>query len=88
MKTARFLLACVAASLVAACSPDGITAPATPARPHFDEDPSVGADEGSYTTDTSGTGTADCFLIVVVNPDGSVTWQCQVIANGQMGTGN
>jgi hypothetical protein len=87
MKTARFLLACVAASLLAACSSDSITAPATPARPHFDE--SVGpGDDGGVTGDTHGTGTGNCILIIVVNPDGSVSTQCQVIANGQFGTGN
>ena len=88
MKTARFLLACVAASLLAACSPDAITAPATPARPNFDADPSIGADDGSYTTETSGAGTANCIRIVVVNPDGSISLQCQVTANGQLGTGS
>ncbi|HEY0038503.1 MAG TPA: hypothetical protein VGB66_17525 [Longimicrobium sp.] len=91
MKTARFLLACVAVSLLAACSPDGITAPATPAapaRPNFDEDVGPGSDEGGSTTDTSGTGTSNCILIVVVNPDGSTSRQCQVNANGQLGTGS
>jgi hypothetical protein len=87
MKTARFLLACVAASLLAACSPDGITAPAAPARPHFDEEPSIGADDGGITSETSGTGTANCIRVVVVNPDGSISTVCQVTANGQMGTG-
>ena len=89
MKTARFLLACVAASLLAACSPDGITAPAAPARPQYDEDvgPSVGDDGG--VTEKLGTGTANCILIVVVNPDGSITTMCQEVnASGQFGTGN
>jgi hypothetical protein len=38
MKTARFLLACVAVSVLAACGSQTITAPAAaPARPHADE---------------------------------------------------
>jgi hypothetical protein len=91
MKTARFLLACVAASLLAACNSDSITAPAvpaTPAHPHFDADAAPGSDDGGYNTDTSGTGTGNCIRIIVVNPDGSVTTQCQVTANGQLGSGN
>jgi len=90
MKTARFLLACVAVSLLAACSPDSITAPATPARPHFDADAAPGSDDGGYNTNSSGTGTGtgNCIPIMVVNSDGSVTTQCQVTANGQMGSGN
>jgi hypothetical protein len=88
MKTARFLLACVAVSLLAACSPDSITAPAAPARPNFDQDVGPGSDEGGYTTDMSGAGTANCIRIVVVNPDGSISLQCQVTANGQMGSGS
>jgi hypothetical protein len=90
MKTARFLLACVAVSLLAACSPDSITAPATPAapaRPNFDADVGPGSDE-SGSTDTSGPGTSNCILVVVVNPDGSTSTQCQVTANGQFGSGN
>jgi hypothetical protein len=87
MKTARFLLACVAASLLAACSADGITAPAAPARPHFDEDTGIGTGDGSSTSDASSTGTANCIRVIVVNPDGSISMVCQVTANGQMGTG-
>ena len=91
MKTARFLLACVAASLLAACSADGITAPATPAtpsRPAFDEDVNPGDEDGTSTTDTGLSGPTNCVLIVVVNVDGSVKALCQVTANGQFGTGN
>ena len=91
MKTARFLLACVAASLLAACSADSITAPAspaTPARPQYDEDVGPGSDDGGYITEKSSTGTANCILIIVVNPDGSISTVCQVNANGQMGSGN
>jgi hypothetical protein len=78
-------------SLLAACSPDSITAPATPAtpvRPNFDEDVGPGSDEGGSTINTSGSGTSNCILVVVVNPDGSTSMQCQVIANGQFGSGN
>lgn len=90
MKTARFLLACVAASLLAACGADGITAPATPAsagRPHFDE--SVGpSDGGSDNIDVGGgTGPTNCIPVIVVNADGSISSQCMVTANGQLGTG-
>jgi hypothetical protein len=91
MKTARFLLACVAVSLLAACSPDGITAPAstaTPARPQYDEDVAPGVDDGSSTTEKSATGTANCILVIVVNPDGSTSTVCHVVANGQLGTGS
>ena len=88
MKTARFLLACVAASLLAACSADSITAPATPARPQYDADVGPGSDDGGYTTEKSSTGTANCILVIVVNPDGSISTVCQVTANGQMGSGN
>ena len=87
MKTARFLLACVAASLLAACSPDGITAPAAPARPQYDEDVAPSVDDGVSATDV-GIGTANCILVIVVNPDGSISVQCAVTANGQMGTGS
>jgi hypothetical protein len=90
MKTARFLLACVAASLLAACGTDTITAPitpATPARPHFDE--SVGpGDDGGDSLNTYGTGPTDCIPVLVVNADGSVTSKCQVSATSQMGTGS
>jgi len=91
MKTARFLLACVAASLLAACGADSITAPAspaTPARPQYDEDVGPGSDDGGYTTEMYGTGTANCILVIIINPDGSISAVCQVNANGQMGTGS
>ena len=91
MKTARFLLACVAASLLAACSADGITAPATPAtpsRPAFDEDVGPGDDGGTSTSDTGLGGPTNCVLIVVVNVDGSISAKCHVNANGQLGSGN
>ena len=90
MKTARFLLACVAASLLAACGTDSITAPvapATPARPNFDE--SVGpGEEGGDSVDAYGSGSTDCVLVVVVGLDGSITLQCQVNASSQFGSGS
>ncbi|HEV7586709.1 MAG TPA: hypothetical protein VGO40_01170 [Longimicrobium sp.] len=89
MKTARFLLACVAASLLAACSADGITAPATPSRPAFDGIVAPAGDEGGIYIDTGLGGTANCILVVVVNPDGSTTTVCQATAaSGQLGTGS
>ena len=87
MKTARFLLACVAASLLAACGSDTITAPATPttpARPHFDED--VGPGGGDAIT-TYGSDPTNCMLVYVVKADGSLAMQCQVTATSQMGSG-
>src|SRR4051812_16135331 len=74
MKTARFLLACALVSLLAACGGKGITAPdsAAPGRPHFDEDPSLG---GGQSTQDTGSGSGNCIIIIVVNPDGSITQQ-------------
>ena len=86
MKTARFLLACVAASLLAACSADTITAPAAPARPSFDEDAGAGTDEGGSSIDGTGGGTGDCTPFTVVNSDGSTSTFCQTY-NGQFGSG-
>ena len=84
MKTARFLLACVAASLLAACSADSITAPATPARPSFDE--SVGPSNGGEGIDGTGSASGNCTI--VVHPDGSITTQCLTYSStGQFGSG-
>ena len=90
MKTARFLLACVAASFLAACGADGITAPATPAssaRPHFDESvgPAVGGDDSIDVG--GGTGPTNCIPVIVVNADGSISSQCLVNNTSQMGSG-
>lgn len=75
MKTARFLLACAAASVLAACGSDTITAPAAaPARAHAD---------GS----TSGTSSTGCVTTLVMNPDGTYSVQCVYDSNGQLGTG-
>jgi len=85
MKTARFLLACALVSFLAACGGQGITAPdtATPARPHFDEDP---GDGGQTVTDT-GTGPTNCVPVIVFNADGTTSTVCQTNNNGQLGTG-
>ena len=87
MKTARFLLACALVSVLAACGGQGITAPdpAAPGRPSFDEAPSVG---GGESTQDTGNGSTNCIMVVVVNTDGSISTQCQVNANGQIGSGN
>ena len=86
MKTARFLLACVAASLLAACSADSITAPATPTRPSFDE--GVGSGNGGEGIDGTGGGPGNCIPVVVVNPDGSISTQCLTYSSGgQFGSG-
>lgn len=88
MKTARFLLACALVSFLAACGGQGITAPdtATPARPHFDEDPSVG--DGGQGIDDTGGGPNNCVQVIVVNPDGTTSTTCQTNnAGGMLGTG-
>ena len=87
MKTARFLLACALVSALAACGSQGITAPdaVAPARPHFDEDPIVGG-EPTHTQDTGGQ--SNCVLVVIVNPDGSLSTVCQTSStNRQLGSG-
>jgi len=86
MKTARFLLACVAASLLAACSADSITAPATPARPSFDE--SVDPSDTGEGIDGTGGSPGSCVPVMVVNPDGSISTQCLTYSSGQLGTGS
>ena len=88
MKTARFLLASALVSLLAACGSQGITAPDTagPGRPHFDTAPANGTPPDDTTYDT-GSGSTNCIIVLVVNPDGSITQTCQVNANGQLGSG-
>ena len=79
MKTARFLLACAVASVLAACGSETITAPVVPpARPHS----AIAPD-----SETSGSVTGGCTLVIVVNPDGSTSEQCVYDSNGQIGTG-
>lgn len=89
MKTARFLLACALVSLLAACGSQGITAPdaAGPGRPHFDTAPATGTPPDDGTTYDTGNGSANCVIVIVVNPDGTITQTCQVNANGQLGSG-
>jgi hypothetical protein len=81
MKTARFLLACAAVSLLVACGRETITAPvAAPQRPHADIAPSDSAD-------ISEAATSNCIPVTIVNPDGTTTETCSSNANGQIGTG-
>ena len=73
MKTARFLLACAVASVLAACGSDPITAPATDrAAPRF-----PAADETA------------CVKTTILKADGSTVEVCLDSATGsQIGTGN
>jgi hypothetical protein len=87
MKTARFLLACAVASVLAACGTDTITAPAAPSRaqPRFDGSQiGTGSSTGSPTTPDG-----SCVLVTVTNPDGTTSQVCAT--NGvtsQIGTGS
>ena len=80
MKTARFLLACAAASVLAACGSDTITSPATttPARPHADIAP---GDSGESQSSTG------CIKIIVINADGTTSEQCLYEGSGMIGSG-
>lgn len=74
MKTARFLLACAVASVLAACGTDPITAPATDrAAPR-----SPAADETA------------CVKTTVTKADGSTVEVCadSVAGGSQIGSGN
>jgi hypothetical protein len=72
MKAARFLLACAAVSLLAACS-------ANPVAPSRDDQPTDGVAPPS-TRSNSGSTTATCSGTVqfVTKPDGTVTTECVV----------
>jgi hypothetical protein len=75
MRSARLLLACAAVSVLAACGTDPITAPIAPQGPHFD----TGTTAPSNTSQTSGLpGSSQCSgtLMMVTQPDGSVTMEC------------
>ena len=86
MKTARFLLACAAASLLAACGRDTITAPVGAARsPSPSHD--IAPDTGGGSTASGNVG-ATCIIVVVVNPDGSTSLKCEVDGNSQIGSGS
>jgi len=74
MKTARFLLACAVASVLAACGTQSITSPdaRTPKTPKADE------------TITS----VPCVMKTIVLSDGSTVEVCVSEGSSQMGTGN
>jgi len=72
MKTARFILACAAASVLAACGTDPITAPATDARRAAPNAPA---------------GDAVCVKTVVVHPDGTTSEVCVYNSGSQIGSG-
>lgn len=74
MRQARMFLACLAASVLAACSTDPITAPdALPPE----------APQRTVSDNCSGT------LVTVVKSDGTVTTECVVDTRGPlMGSGN
>lgn len=74
MKTARFLLACAVASVLAACGTDPITAPAADAHRVAPRAPAADA--------------TACVKTTVVNPDGTTTEVCVEDRSSQMGTGN
>jgi hypothetical protein len=72
MRQARMFLACLAASVLAACSTDPITAPDAlpPEAPH------------------QNTVSCDGSLVTVVRSDGTVVLECVVDTRGQFGSGN
>jgi hypothetical protein len=76
MKTARFLLACAVASVLAACGTDPITAPAADA--HRAAPRSPAADQTSTT----------CVKTTVVSSNGSTVEVCVEDRSSQMGSGS
>jgi hypothetical protein len=88
MKTARFLLACAVASVLAACGTDTITAPAAPSRaahPRFDSGSQIGT--GSSTSNPTAPD-GSCVPVTVVNPDGTTSQICGSGVTSQIGTGS
>ncbi|HYH82852.1 MAG TPA: hypothetical protein VEX86_23870 [Longimicrobium sp.] len=77
MKTARFLLACAVASVLAACGTDTITAPATD---------SPRAAPRSPAADESVSGV--CVKVTIFNSDGSTAEVCVENNNSQIGSGS
>lgn len=78
MKTARFVLALAAASVLAACGSDAITSPSSAAPRHPRADVTPGDTTGS------GQSVGSCgSLITVLNADGTTTTTCQ----SQLGSG-
>lgn len=89
MKTARFLLACAAASVLAACGNDAITAPASPAaplHPRLDSGSQMGS--GNIVDPNLPNATSVC--VTILNQDGTVSTHCEssVTSGSQMGSGN
>lgn len=74
MKTARFLLACAVASVLAACGTDTITAPDAARAPQ-----TPAADE---TTSTP------CVIQTVVLADGTTVEVCVLDGSSQIGSGS
>jgi hypothetical protein len=82
MKTARFLLACAVASVLAACGSDPITAPARPAAPLRDGAP-INPSSGGQVSESG-----VCVKITVLNSDGTAVEVCVGDNNSQIGSGN
>jgi hypothetical protein len=74
MKTARFLLACAVASVLAACGTDPITAPAADAHRAAPQSPSADA--------------TSCVKKTIVNADGITVEVCVEDRSSQMGSGS
>jgi hypothetical protein len=91
MKTARFLLACLALSPLTACGGDGITTPAggtAPRAPAFDRSAAPSTAEGpSVAGDLDLGGSTGCVAEVVIGPTGNIIVRCVVNAGAQLGTG-
>ena len=82
MKTARFVLALAAASVLAACGTDTITSPSSAAPRHPRADVTPGD-----TTGTGQSGSGTC--VTTLNADGSTTSTCASSENSiQIGTGH
>jgi len=74
MKTARFLLACAVASVLAACGTESITAP--------------GADSHRAAPRSPSADATTCVKKTVVNSDGTTSEVCVEDRNSQMGSGS
>lgn len=74
MKTARFLLACAVASVLAACGTDPITAPA--------------ADSHRAAPTSRAADATTCVKTTVVTSTGATVEVCSEDRSSQMGTGN
>jgi ABC-type glycerol-3-phosphate transport system substrate-binding protein len=79
MKTARFVLALAAASVLAACGSDTITSPSSAAPRH----PRADVTPGDTTGTGQSVGVCGGSVVTVLNSDGSTTTTC----NSQLGSG-